>query len=91
MAYSSSKHEQRKQPELANQEKRKEPQIGSTGLCSYEFRQWPPEPSMGRVVDGLAYRSHMLKAIGNGQVPRVAAAAFKILINNSGQAQNPGQ
>ena len=42
--------------------------------------RWPAEPDMGRVVfDGMASRSHRLKAIGNGQVSRVAAAAFSIL------------
>lgn len=42
-------------------------------------KQWPPEPGLGRVVDGMAHRSHRLKAIGNGQVSRVAAAAWRIL------------
>lgn len=41
--------------------------------------QWPTEPELGRVADGVAYRTHRLKAIGNGQVPRVAAAAFDLL------------
>ena len=40
---------------------------------------WPPEPGVGRVVDGMAYRVDRLKAIGNGQVSRVAAAAFHLL------------
>lgn len=50
-----------------------------------EFPAWPadpadaPEPGLGRVVNGMAHRSHRLKAIGNGQVPRVAAAAWKLL------------
>lgn len=39
---------------------------------------WPSEPSMGRVVNGLAYRVDRLKAIGNGQVPAVAARAFNL-------------
>lgn len=41
--------------------------------------KWPPEPSICRVVDGLASRVDELRAIGNGQVPRVAAAAFEQL------------
>lgn len=51
------------------------------------FRYWPtdpadaPEPGLGRVANGVAHRSHRIKAIGNGQVPRVAAAAFDILSN----------
>lgn len=47
---------------------------------------WETEPSMGRVADGLADRvdrsrcCSRLKAIGNGQVPLVAATAFNILL-----------
>jgi DNA (cytosine-5)-methyltransferase 1 len=40
---------------------------------------WPVEPKLGRVVDGLANRVDRLRAIGNGQVPRVAATAWSIL------------
>lgn len=40
---------------------------------------WTTEPSMGRVVHGLAHRVDRIKALGNGQVPRVAATAFSIL------------
>jgi DNA (cytosine-5)-methyltransferase 1 len=37
------------------------------------------EPELGRVVNGMADRVDRLKAIGNGQVPAVAAIAFTIL------------
>jgi DNA (cytosine-5)-methyltransferase 1 len=40
---------------------------------------WESEPDVDRVADGVAYRVDRLKAIGNGQVPAVAAAAFSIL------------
>lgn len=40
---------------------------------------WETEPDVGRVVDGLANRVDRLKCLGNGQVPAVAAAVFKIL------------
>ena len=49
------------------------------------FPAWPadpaeaPESRVGRVVDGMAHRTHQLKAIGNGQVPRVAATAWRML------------
>ncbi|WP_186065076.1 DNA cytosine methyltransferase [Burkholderia gladioli] len=43
------------------------------------FCRWPTEPGMGRVVDGMAHRAHRIKALGNGQVPRVAATAFTLL------------
>ena len=46
---------------------------------------WPSEPGLGRVVDGMANRSHRLKAIGNGQVSRVAAAAFSMLAEQVGR------
>ncbi|WP_415034519.1 DNA cytosine methyltransferase [Azonexus sp.] len=50
-----------------------------------EFPAWPadpadaPESGLGRVVNGMANRSHRLKAIGNGQVPICAAMAFRLL------------
>ena len=58
-----------------------------TGLHSGTgiFPAWPTDPAdapqsgLGRVVDGMANRSHRIKAIGNGQVSRVAAAAFALL------------
>lgn len=40
---------------------------------------WPPEPGVGRMADGVAHRVDRLKALGNGQVPRVAATAFSLL------------
>ncbi|WP_082355462.1 DNA cytosine methyltransferase [Pseudomonas sp. RIT-PI-r] len=43
------------------------------------FRRWPTEPGMGRVADGVAHRVDRIKALGNGQVPRVAATAFNII------------
>ena len=41
---------------------------------------WDIEPNVGRVADGVAARVDRLKAIGNGQVPAVAATAWKLLI-----------
>ena len=40
---------------------------------------WATEPAVGRVANGVADRVHRLKAIGNGQVPAVAALAWRIL------------
>lgn len=40
---------------------------------------WDIEPGMGRVADGVAHRVDRLKAIGNGQVPIVAAEAWQLL------------
>lgn len=41
---------------------------------------WSAEPNVGRVADGVAARVDRLKAIGNGQVPLVAATAFVYLL-----------
>jgi len=43
------------------------------------YGTWPAEPSVGRVADGVAGRVGQLSATGNGQVPRVAAAAFEFM------------
>jgi len=40
---------------------------------------WASEPDVGRVAHGVAARVDRLKAIGNGQVPSVAALAWRIL------------
>ena len=45
--------------------------------------RWDAEPNVGRVANGVAYRVDRLKALGNGQVPIVAAAAFRILSGHS--------
>lgn len=44
-----------------------------------EQEQWEIEPNVGRVANGVAFSVDRLKAIGNGQVPRCAATAFKLL------------
>ncbi|PAV48468.1 DNA cytosine methyltransferase [Pseudomonas sp. HAR-UPW-AIA-41] len=41
--------------------------------------EWPPEPRVCRVAHGLAHRVDRNRALGNGQVPRVEAAAFALL------------
>ncbi|MBM2884874.1 DNA cytosine methyltransferase [Chromobacterium phragmitis] len=52
--------------------------IANDGFAGWR-RGWPAEPGLGRVANGLAHRVERLKAIGNGQVPRVAATAFAML------------
>jgi len=50
--------------------------------CTQKHRQsgwWQSEPNVGRVANGVAFRSHRLKALGNGQVPLQCATAFSIL------------
>lgn len=47
---------------------------------------WAAEPDVGRVVDGLAFRAHRIKALGNGVVPFQVKTAFEILIGlNKGE------
>lgn len=46
---------------------------------SSESNWWKAEPAVDRVADGVASRSHRLKALGNGQVPLQCATAFKLL------------
>ena len=76
VANSSCVNEQGEQSSSTYQEKRTGQEQRSLGSCGYGFGQWPVEPDVGRVVDGMAARTDRLKAIGNGQVPRVAATAF---------------
>lgn len=53
---------------------------GANKFISVRFsRKWPAEPRLGRVANGVAHRMDRLKALGNGQVPRVAATAFDLL------------
>lgn len=40
---------------------------------------WQAEPGVGRVADGVAHRMERIRALGNGQVPLVAATAFCLL------------
>ena len=51
-----------------------------TGYVIHDSR-WPDESGFCRVAHGVAARMDRIAAIGNGQVPRVAAAAFSILSN----------
>ena len=44
-----------------------------------EFEWWKTEPDICRVVNGLAFGMDRLAAIGNGQVPIVAATIYRIL------------
>ena len=54
-----------------------------------EFRNsvWETFPGELRVPDGVAYRMDRLKALGNGQVPAVAAIAYLTLMNKLKEKQ----
>ncbi len=45
---------------------------------------WESEPDVGRVADGVAARVDRLRCIGNGQVPGVAALAWRMLTEGGG-------
>ena len=49
------------------------------GCGSAHHKWWSTEPNVGRVAHGVASRVDRLKALGNGQVPAVAATAWTIL------------
>ena len=45
-----------------------------------EAKRWPPEPEVDRVAHGVACGMDRLAALGNGQVPAVAALAWETLM-----------
>ena len=51
-------------------------------------QHWPTEPGIPRMVDRVADRLDRDRAVGNGQIPRVAAMAFHIL-NSSFPVSRP--
>nr|WP_278366954.1 DNA cytosine methyltransferase [Marinobacter salarius] len=76
VADSSGVNAQGQQPCITDEEIWQVPGERPAGSRINGFGWWLTEPSVGRVVNGLANRVDRLKALGNGQVPRVAAAAF---------------
>ena len=55
--------------------------------CEGEEGWWDTEPRVGRVAHGMAHRMDRLKALGNGQVPAVAATAFKVFEPDVGRVE----
>jgi len=49
------------------------------GLCKTQIRDDIPAPNAFGIANGIPSRMDRLKAIGNGQVPAVAAIAFRTL------------
>ena len=62
-----------------------ESQIRARRLSTFIANGWPVEPNVGRMANGVAHRVDRLRAIGNGQVSRVAAGAFAMLADNDNQ------
>jgi DNA (cytosine-5)-methyltransferase 1 len=59
-------------------EKEKRP-VGKGSLCNGEPNLWPPEPRVGRVVNGCPDRVDRIRLLGNGVVPQTAAKAYTTL------------
>lgn len=53
--------------------------IGQSSIRNRESSQWPPEPRLGRVANGIADRVDRIRLLGNGVVPQTAAKAWKVL------------
>jgi len=70
--------EQCREPDPQDRAQPGDRQAGPRRIC---IQRWPIEPGLGRVADGVAHRANRIKAIGNGQVPRVAATAFHFLMS----------
>jgi DNA (cytosine-5)-methyltransferase 1 len=78
VAHSSSERGRLRHPSREDAENAGE-RSSDSGNDSRRVGPWDIEPNVGRVAHGVAARVHRLKAIGNGQVPAVAALAWKIL------------
>lgn len=89
LAYPCNLHVQRRTSKLNDKKEWKEPCKRQVGLQAFG-RWWERDPSewaencvaesrLDRVAHGVADRVDRLKAIGNGQVPLVAATAWTVL------------
>ncbi len=68
---------------LAGDSRRQESERGAYRGKPNRPNWWATEPDVGRVAHGVAARVDRLRALGNGQVPAVATAAWRILTENS--------
>ena len=72
VAYADSSQRQRNGSPLGIQSKYSE-----SGSSSW----WQPEPSVGRVADGVPNRSHRLRQLGNAVVPQVVEAIGRMIMS----------
>ena len=54
-------------------------QVRTRGHITHHGSGWEAEPNMVRVADGVAGRVDRVRCLGNGQVPAVAALAWRVL------------
>jgi DNA (cytosine-5)-methyltransferase 1 len=73
--YGNAPHSHSTQREGGRVSIRASAQYADFGGCPW----WKDQPAIHGVDDGVAFGSHRLKAIGNGQVPLQAAVAWKLL------------
>lgn len=89
VAYPKGQHGRTWNSMVSGEDRRSQAQLGrlSGVATSGRWRRgnaWPEcQPRLRRVADDVAYGVDRLKALGNGQVPRVAATAFSILSKGS--------
>ena len=75
--FGASEIQQQKSSEISECEI--SPPIGKGSVAGETEEDWPVESWVGRVAHGIRSRVDRLKALGNSQVPAVAAIAFVIL------------
>lgn len=62
-----------RQPKPKGSRQKGRQQAGDEGLPWGKSKFWQPEPSVGRVADGVSGRVHRIRQLGNSIVPQVAA------------------
>jgi len=78
----SESQRRKKEPSTSYRLDTEESELGASdawGINSQPGKPWEPEPLLGRVAHGVANRLQRLEAIGDGQVPAVAASIWRIL------------
>jgi DNA (cytosine-5)-methyltransferase 1 len=72
----------------------REDKLGHTGCSSSTYGQprkkiWLPEPSVGRVANGVPDRTHRLKGLGNAVVPPLVAEIGRIVMYHQENGLDP--
>lgn len=65
-------------------ERERQPQAWGVSGTHSPWENWPPEPSMGRVVDGVPNRMDRIKCLGNAVVPHQFYIFFKLIADIEG-------
>jgi DNA (cytosine-5)-methyltransferase 1 len=82
MAHSSGERleRQRESERISAQESGPDSIADAVSADYLESKWWQTEPNVGRVANGIAFRPHRIKALGNGVVPLQVKTAFEILM-----------